>query len=178
MEASEKTIVSTHRVDEIKIEKMVEADLPEVMAIENVSFPTPFSINLFRMELNLGVAHLWIARKEQKVVGFIDYWRVGPEVHLITIAVHPEFRNQKIASLLIEKMIHEAKAGHAELINLDVRPSNEKGLKLYRKYGFEQVGYRKKYYQDNHEDALVMSLSLENNKQLPERATDDYKHAG
>jgi [ribosomal protein S18]-alanine N-acetyltransferase len=144
----------------IVIQKMQESDLPEVMAIETVSFPTPFTLNLFRMEMNLNVAHLYVAKIDGKVVGYVDYWRVGPEVHLITIAVHPDFRKHGIASRFLEFMLEDARKNGVESVSLDVRPSNAPGLKLYNKYGFRQAGIRRKYYQDNDEDALVLSLSL------------------
>jgi ribosomal-protein-alanine N-acetyltransferase len=145
---------------DVVIEKMKESDLAEVMAIEAISFPTPFTLNLFRMELNLNVAHLFVARREGRIVGYIDYWRVGPEIHLITIAVGPDWRNHRIGSRLIEFMLEDARKNRVETVSLDVRPSNAAGLKLYSKFGFRQVGVRKKYYQDNDEDALVLGLSL------------------
>ncbi len=144
----------------ILIESMKVSDLPEVLAIENVSFPTPFTENLFRMEMNLNVAHLLVARKDGKVAGYIDYWKVGPEIHLITVAVHPECRQHKIASSLLEVMIADARKHEVDFITLDVRPSNQGGLMLYKKFGFQESGIRKKYYQDNQEDALTMTLKL------------------
>lgn len=142
------------------IEKMKLEDLPEVLAIEKASFPIPFSEDLFRMELQLEVAHLSVARWEGKLVGYIDFWRVDAEIYLITIAVHPEWRQKAIGASLMEVMIQEARKDGVLKITLDVRPSNVAGLALYHHYGFEQVGIRKAYYQDNQEDALVLSLAL------------------
>lgn len=152
-------------MEEVIIQKMTEVDLPQVMAIEQASFPTPFTLNLFKMELNLNVAHLYVARLkgnegESPVVGYIDFWRVGPEAHVITIAVHPSFRKRGIASRLIEFMLEEGRRNDVETISLDVRPSNSAGLGLYQRFGFRQIGVRKGYYQDNDEDALVLSLPL------------------
>ncbi len=139
---------------------MTEADLPEVLAIENLSFPIPFSEKLYRMELQLEVAHLYVVRSERKIIGYIDFWRIGPEMHVISIAVHPDWRQHGIGGILIDLLIKEGKRHSVEKISLDVRPSNQAGLTLYKKYGFEQVGIRKSYYQDNQEDALLFSLSL------------------
>lgn len=151
--------------DDYLIQKMAESDLPEVLAIETASFPTPFTINLFRMELNLNVAHLFVIRKEAKVIGYVDFWRVGPEVHLITIGVHPDFRRRGVGTKLIEFMLGEARKNRVETVSLDVRPSNAAGLKLYEKFGFRQAGVRRRYYQDNDEDALVLSLHLKESEQ-------------
>lgn len=149
----------------LTIEKMKEEDLPEVLSIENVSFSTPFTENLFRMELKLNVAHLYVVRRDGNVAGYIDYWRVGPEMHLITIAVHPDWRKHKIGSILVEFMLEDARKNSVEQVSLDVRPSNEAAISLYRKFGFEKTGLRKGYYQNNNEDALVLGLSLTSPKQ-------------
>lgn len=144
----------------LTIEKMRVEDLPQVLVIENVSFPTPFTENLFRMEMNLNVAHLYVARMGDIIVGYIDYWRVGVETHLITIAVHPEWKRKKVASVLIDGMLDDCRKHSVERVTLDVRPSNEAAISLYRKYGFYEAGRRKEYYQDNGEDALVLNLDL------------------
>ena len=139
---------------------MTVEDLPQVMAIENASFTSPFSENLFRMELNLNIARLFVVKKGEEVLGYIDYWSVEREVHLITIAVHPSFRGRHIGTSLIEWTMQEARKDAVEQISLDVRPSNEPALGLYQKFGFQEVGRRKRYYQDNNEDAVIMSLRL------------------
>ncbi len=141
------------------VEKMRIEDLSEVLAIEQASFPMPFSENMFRTELALDVARLWVVKINGSVVGYLDYWFVAKEVHVITLAVNQKERNKKIASSLIEHMIDDAKKGQVESISLDVRPSNIPALHLYTKYGFQQVGVRKCYYQDNREDALIMTLA-------------------
>ncbi len=143
-----------------RIERMSENDLPQVLAIEKASFPIPFSENLFRMELKLDVAHLYIVRVNSQATGYIDYWQIDPEMHIITIAVHPDWRAKGIGSALIQFLIEDARARKSELISLDVRPSNEAALKLYKKFGFKEAGRRKHYYQDNQEDALILSLTL------------------
>lgn len=139
---------------------MMAEHLPVVLEIENLSFPTPFTENLFRMELNLNVAHLYVALSGARVIGYIDFWRVGPEAHLITLGVHPDFRRQQAASKLVQHMIDECRKSKVEVVSLDVRPTNESGRALYAKHGFRQAGLRRKYYQDNGEDALVLNLSL------------------
>lgn len=142
---------------------MTLEDLPQVMAIENASFTKPFSENLFRMELNLDVARLYVARKPEdpqpaRLVAYIDYWLVAKEIHLITLAVHPEMRKQGIGSLLVDFMLKEGEKAGVDHVTLDVRPSNKAAIALYRKFGFVESGLRKRYYQDNQEDALILSI--------------------
>lgn len=151
--------------DGLLIQKMTEADLPDVLAIEQASFPTPFTLNLFKMEMNLNVAHLFVARQSGRVVGYVDFWRVGPEAHLITIGVDPKARKMGVASQLVSFMLEDLKKNRVESISLDVRPTNAAAMKLYEKFGFRQVGVRKRYYQDNDEDALVLGLTLKKSEQ-------------
>ncbi len=147
--------------DPIILEPMREEDLPQVMDIENASFPTPFSKSLFQMELRLDVARLFVARRSRvNVVGYIDYWKVGGEIHLITLAVHPDSRRRGIAKLLMQRMMDDAGQCGTRWATLDVRVSNEAAIRLYEGFGFQKAGLRKKYYQDNDEDALVMSLEM------------------
>ncbi len=142
----------------LRVSRMTEKDLPEVLAIEQASFPMPFSENMFRTELLLDVASLWVVKLEGHVAGYLDYWKVADEMHVITIAVRADCKRKNIASKLIEHMIHDAKQRGVSFISLDVRVSNTPALHLYNKYGFQRTGVRKGYYQDNREDALIMTL--------------------
>jgi len=154
----------------IIIEAMKKEDLPQVLAIERASFQMPFSEDIFKKELELSVAHLYIARcqnglkddadRHKGIVGYIDFWMIEAEVYIITIAVHPDWRNQKIGASLIKCMIHKAQRANGKHIFLDVRPSNASALSLYKRFGFEETGRRKKYYQNNDEDALILKLTL------------------
>ena len=142
------------------INKATESDLPEVLAIEINSFPMPFSEKLFRTELHLSIANFYVTKAGGKIVGYIDYWRVEDEVHVITVAVHPDKREEGIGSELIQWMIKDSDQHKSKSISLDVRVSNKAATHLYKKFGFEVVGLRKNYYQDNNEDALIMNLVL------------------
>ncbi|QQR80304.1 MAG: ribosomal protein S18-alanine N-acetyltransferase [Deltaproteobacteria bacterium] len=124
----------------LTVVKMTEKDLPEVLAIEQASFPMPFSENMFRTELLLDVASLWVVKIEERVAGYLDYWKVADEMHVITIAVHQEFKRKNIASKLLEHMIHDARHRKVSFISLDVRVSNTPALHLYNKYGFSADG--------------------------------------
>lgn len=144
----------------IKIAAMTREDLPQVLAIERVSFPLPFSENLFHMELDLNIAHMMVAKEGDEIKGYLDFWHINGEIHVINVAIHPNARKQGIGSFLMCYVIDYGKKNRARQINLDVRESNSNAIGLYKKFGFEQIDIRKGYYQDNEEDALVMRLKL------------------
>jgi [ribosomal protein S18]-alanine N-acetyltransferase len=93
----------------------------------------------------------------QLILGYGGFWKMVDEAHISTIAVAPEYRRQGIGELLIVTMIDSAQQVGAHLVTLEVRKSNENAQALYRKYGFEIVGERKRYYSDNGEDAWIMT---------------------
>ncbi len=133
---------------------MSSADLDEVLAIEHLCFTHPFSRSLFESELNQPAATILVARERGCLVGYIDFWQVVDEIHLINIAVHPDYQRKGIASLLFERMQEEVP--QAQSIYLEVRISNEGAKKFYEKMGFQAIGIRKGYYPDG-EDAYVLS---------------------
>ncbi len=145
--------------DSLSIEPARPRHLSEILAIEKVSFRNPFTENLFQTELQLALAHLHVVLWEGKVVGYLDFWHVGPEMHLINIAVDPKCRRQGVAGKMMDLMLDYATQHKVEEILLDVRVSNRGAIELYKKYKFEEVGTRKKYYSDNDEDALMMKIT-------------------
>jgi ribosomal-protein-alanine N-acetyltransferase len=92
------------------------------------------------------------------VVGYCGFWMAADEVHMSTIAVDPTYREQGIGQLLLVAAIEQAVELGANIISLEVRVSNVAAQNLYRKYGFEIVGRRRRYYSDNREDALIMTV--------------------
>lgn len=146
--------------DSIIIVPMRREDLPQVLEIERVSFPLPFSENLFHMELDLNIAHMMVARSGEMIRGYLDFWHVDSEMHVINIAVGPEARQQGVGHALMSYLVDYGRSHEASRIFLDVRESNQAAIELYKKHDFEQIDVRKGYYQDNEEDALVMQLNL------------------
>lgn len=149
----------------VDIVPMTLEDLSEVLSIEEASFPRPFSRKLFETELQLAIAHLYSAKQEGRLVGYIDFWDSGREIHLINVAVDPNKRHLGVGTRLMEALIDYAKPEsgkhkRTKEIYLDVRVSNRPAIALYTKFGFKEVSIRKGYYQDNNEDALLMTLVL------------------
>ena len=174
------------------VEPMQLEDIPEVMEIERVSFPTPWPASAYRHEVRQNrLAHYFVARRrfadeaeadvqdhqpgllekvqrwarrpgtaEAAVVGYCGFWMAADEAHISTIAVHPNCRQRGVGQLLLIAAIERAVQLGANLISLEVRVSNVAAQNLYRKYGFQVVGRRRRYYSDNREDALIMTAEF------------------
>jgi len=128
----------------------------QVYEIECLSFYSPWSINSLMDELLSPIARYVVAIKDKKVLGFGGMWLILDEAHITNIAVHPEFRNLKVGSLILESLITDSKKEGASSMTLEVRVSNINAQKLYSKYNFVTSGTRKAFYQDNKEDCLIM----------------------
>ena len=162
------------------VEPMRLRDIKEVMEIECVSFPSPWSARAYRYELldndhshYLVARQRWTERPESgllakarrslgagnrpAVLGYGGFWLMLGEAHVSTIAVKPNWRRRGIAELLLVAMLDRATELGAEKATLEVRVSNVTAQNLYYKYGFQQVGLQRHYYRDRDEDALSMS---------------------
>lgn len=136
-------------------------DLEDVLAIERVSFHTPWSRAAFRYELTENrVARCIVARIGDRVGGYLCLWEVGHEIHITNLAVHPTFRRQGIGRRLLEPTLEAARRRGVSLALLEVRPTNAEAIGLYESLGFRVIGRRKGYYFDTGEDALVMESAL------------------
>jgi len=141
----------------IFIHNMTVFDVPEVAEIENLSFSTPWSEEAFKNEVlsNLSAKYV-VAKIDGKVVGYGGMWIIVDEGHITNIAVHPEYRGMGVGNKIVDSIIILGRREGASAFTLEVRRTNIIALKLYRKYGFEPVGIRPKYYGDNGEDAIIM----------------------
>jgi len=144
----------------VMIRKMMLDDIEQVVAIDRVSFSLPWPERSFRFELTDNPAsRCWVAEVDGKIVGMIVVWLIVDEVHVATIATHPEFRRQGIAKNLLSYALQYMSTEGAQSSFLEVRASNLAAQDLYRKFGFEESGVRRRYYRDNDEDAILMTLS-------------------
>jgi [ribosomal protein S18]-alanine N-acetyltransferase len=150
---------------QIFLRPMTLADLAQVNEIEQVSFSTPWPENAFHYELTQNQSALcWVAAWTEHgqapiVVADIVVWLILDEAHIGTLAVHPNYRGRGIAQRLLARALLESVVGGATHAYLEVRASNQAAQNLYEKFGFERVGIRPKYYQDNQEDAVMMTLT-------------------
>lgn len=151
------------RAAEVLIRRMTQADLQAVLAIDRQSFPIPWSENTYRHELNnVRSTRLLVAEThhhgQRRVVGYVGFWFVIDEAHISTLAVAPEFRGGGVGRKLLQAALAAAADMGCRSATLEVRPSNEVAIGLYRSFGFEITGRRLRYYRDNNEDALIMTL--------------------
>lgn len=140
---------------------MASRDLDSVLAIEQVSFRTPWSREAFLYELEQNqVARAWVARVAGEVAGYLCIWEVGPELHITNLAVHPVWRGQGVARTLLGMILEDARRRRLTHAFLEVRPSNSEARGLYESFGFKVTGRRTGYYYDTGEDALLMRANL------------------
>jgi ribosomal-protein-alanine N-acetyltransferase len=141
---------------------MGPSDLDGVMAIEEVSFPTPWSRGMFLEDFPRDFSDTLVAAgTDDEVLGYSVCWTIAGESHLLNIAVHPERRGQGIGRALLVECIRRAARAGASRIFLEVRAGNEAAQRLYRSMGFAFRGIRKGYYTDTGgEDAVILDREV------------------
>jgi len=143
-----------------EIRRMQDSDLDTVMEIERESFSTPWSRGTFRGLLQRSDASLWVAQVGERVVGYAVVWYLFREAELGNLAVAPGWRRRGLGRQLLDWALQKARERGTERIFLEVRVGNRTAQQLYQRYGFSQVGLRRRYYRAPVEDARVMCLGL------------------
>ncbi len=142
------------------IRRMTLEDVPTVHAIDTLSFSLPWPERSFRFELTENpVSRNWVAESGGRIAAMLVLWLIVDEAHIATLATAPDFRRQGISERLMIAALVSARDEGATRAFLEVRAGNAAALALYKKYGFVVDGIRPKYYKDNQEDAILMSLS-------------------
>lgn len=136
--------------------RLAYGDLPAVLSIERRSFPTPWSLAMFVVELSKPSGVCLAATEGDELLGYLVCSRYDRVWHLMNVAVRPERRRRGIARGLISRLLEEA--GRELPFTLEVRVSNHGAIEMYEDLGFRSAGVRPRYYQDNGEDALIMWL--------------------
>lgn len=153
----------------VRLRRARPEDLEAVAAIERAAFPVPWSRALFEKELEHDWSTLLVAESGGEVAGFIVFWIIQDEVHLLDMAVHPGHRQAGLGRRLLRGCLEAGRTAGARIVTLEVRPSNDAARHLYGAHGFQTVGVRKRYYEDppapghtspRREDALIMELTL------------------
>jgi len=131
------------------------------MAIEEASFPSPWARQAMTEELSRSHGGFFLAAERLgRLVGYAGVWVFAGEAHVMNIAVDPTERRRGIGEALLLALLEEAVERGAKLAYLEVRPTNEQAIALYRKFGFLAYGRRPGYYADTNEDALLMARRL------------------
>ena len=139
---------------------MQVADIPRVIKIENRVFPTPWPAHAYKEELTRNkLSHCTVLEAAEELLGYGCFWLMYDEAHISTLAVAPTHRGRGLGELLVQALIYQTLAVDAAMVTLEVRVSNMVAQSLYAKYGMQTVGRRKRYYVDNHEDALIMTVA-------------------
>jgi [ribosomal protein S18]-alanine N-acetyltransferase len=138
-----------------EIRRLNYADLPQVMAIERRSFPAPWSLAMFVLELSKPSSICLAAIRDGEIVGYLVCSRYHTVWHLMNIAVDRDVRRLGVATALIVRLFEETGDGH-DRYTLEVRVSNAEAIRMYESFGFRRAGMRRRYYHDNNEDALIM----------------------
>jgi ribosomal-protein-alanine N-acetyltransferase len=148
----------------MNIRRMTPEDIAQVVAIDQASFSLPWPERSFRFEVTENPAsRAWVAESDGKITGMIVAWLLVDEAHIATIATHPGSRRQGIAGRLLSHALIEMRREGATHSVLEVRASNTAAQEMYRRSGFVESGRRPRYYRDNAEDAILMTLeTLEN----------------
>jgi len=140
-------------------------DIDPILEIEQHSFRIPWSRASFLAELSAADTLNFVVKHrnenlDEHIVAYVFFRLTANELHLLRLAVSPEWRGQGIATWLLGKCLNWGLKRGAASVFLEVRPSNSPALALYQKFGFEVIGKRSNYYPETREDALVMMKNL------------------
>jgi ribosomal-protein-alanine N-acetyltransferase len=141
--------------DALDIRRLTYADLPQLIAIERRAFPTPWSLAMFVLELSKPAGVCLAALRDGEMLGYLICSRYDTVWHIMNVAVDPAERRRGIATALLADLFRRVDS-LTERFTLEVRESNRPAIELYERYGFRAAGRRRRYYQDNGEDAVVM----------------------
>jgi ribosomal-protein-alanine N-acetyltransferase len=148
-------------VEDLRLARMTEADLDEVLAIERASFASPwqrehFAAEIRRPELALNL----VAREATALAAYVCAWCLGGELKINNLAVRADLRSCGVGRWLVTHVLTHAAERGCTLATLEVRPSNAAAIRLYRALGFAEVGRRKGYYAREGEDAILMEARI------------------
>lgn len=140
---------------------MLEEDLLQVIEIEKKAYSHPWTIGIFRDCLRVGYL-CQVLEQDGEILGYGVMSEAVGEAHVLNVCVHPNSQGEGLGRLLVEHLLSAARRMKADIILLEVRPSNRSAIGLYHSMGFCEVGCRKNYYPspNGREDALIMALNL------------------
>lgn len=145
----------------LALRPMLEEDLADIIAIEVKAYKHPWTIGIFRDCLRVGY-HCQVLEKNNEIQGYAVMSEAVGEAHILNVCVRPQSQGNGFGRILVDDLLGAARRMSADIMLLEVRPSNKKALNLYHHMGFCEVGTRKNYYPSHNgrEDALILALNL------------------
>lgn len=150
----------TTHTDQPVIRSMELSDIDEVLEIEGEAFLAPWSRRSFVETIRSRISESLVLDQSGTIAAYIIFYAVDVEAHIMNLAVRADFRRRGYAKLIIHHVISLFRERDVSECYLEVRESNLKAQRLYKYFGFEVIGRRKRYYAETGEDALVMRLFL------------------
>lgn len=152
-----------------RISTISRDDLNPILAIEKLSFKSPWGRISFEGELCCRDALSYVVRSAEtdmaeQIIAYAFLRRVADELHILKIAVTPARREEGVATWILHRCFAIGAQQGADSVHLEVRPSNVPAVTLYEKLGFKVIGRRPNYYMDSREDALMMIKNLKEEK--------------
>lgn len=163
MSAIYKVVAESPSLSSLQFARMQVGDLPEVVAIENDVYPHPWTRGNFLDSLYSGYEAWTLREPSGTLAGYFLVMLAVDEAHLLNISVRRDLHGKGVGHMQLDKVVDVAKEKGMTSILLEVRPSNERALAVYNRYGFERIGVRKAYYpasNNTREDAIVMRFHL------------------
>ena len=141
----------------IRIRDAKPGDVDALYNLDVRSFSLPWTRDDFEHDLTDNILSIYLlAETCDAIIAYAGVWVVIDECHIMTFAVDPGWRRQGVATMIMLQLLARARLAGAKQFTLEVRKSNEAAIGLYEKFGFETIGVRPEYYEDNKEDASIM----------------------
>ena len=151
----------TDYIGDIVVRRAALHDVPAMVRIESHSFTEPWSAEEITKDVTKGGnVYVAVAEDAGETVGYVDIWAVGDEAQLYNIVVDQSKRGRHIGRTLMQHAVDVCRKAGCSVMTLEVRASNTPAINMYHSLGFEDVGVRRAYYRDNHEDAILMNKDL------------------
>lgn len=141
--------------------ELAKEDIPDLVALEKLCFSVPWTVKQYRTVLGNDPFHVFGIREGADLAVYLTLFASAWEMEILNIAVHPSWRRRGYGKRMLSHILHLCRNMGIKRGYLEVRRSNIPAQSLYRAFGFEEVGVRKRYYPDNQEDAIIMRLDLE-----------------
>jgi ribosomal-protein-alanine N-acetyltransferase len=147
----------------LSLRPMTEQDVAAVLAIEEATYEFPWTEGIFKDCLRVGYC-CWVCVLGDRVVGYGLISVAAGECHVLNLCIDPEMRSRGLGRYFMTHLLNLARQHKAEMVFLEVRPSNEHAIALYESMGFNEVGRRRRYYpaKKGREDALILARNLVN----------------